>query len=69
MLPSTVSVTASVQLKANDEIFQKTIDVIRHKNGLVILPKATMQVQEAPAAQKGHLPCCFSGRRSREFHP
>lgn len=26
-------------LKANDEIFQKTIDVIRHKNGLVILPE------------------------------
>lgn len=26
-------------LKANDEIFQKTIDVIRNKNGLVILPE------------------------------
>lgn len=26
-------------LKENDEIFHKTIDVIRHKNGLVILPE------------------------------
>lgn len=26
-------------LKSNDEIFHKTIDVIRHKNGLVILPE------------------------------
>ena len=26
-------------LKANDEIFRKTIDVIRNKNGLVILPE------------------------------
>jgi 1-acyl-sn-glycerol-3-phosphate acyltransferase len=26
-------------LKANDEIFHKTIDVLRHKNGLVILPE------------------------------
>ena len=26
-------------LKGNDEIFDKTVDVIRHKNGLVILPE------------------------------
>jgi 1-acyl-sn-glycerol-3-phosphate acyltransferase len=26
-------------LKENDEIFEKTIDVLRHKNGLVILPE------------------------------
>jgi len=26
-------------LKANDEIFRKTIDVIKHKNGLIILPE------------------------------
>ena len=55
-------------LKSNDEIFHKTIDVIRHKNGLVILPEGDHAgFRRLRQLKKGICRVAFQAEESQNF--
>jgi 1-acyl-sn-glycerol-3-phosphate acyltransferase len=55
-------------LKGNDEIFDKTIDVLRNKNGLVILPEGTHDgFRRLRQLKKGICRIAFQAEESSEF--
>jgi 1-acyl-sn-glycerol-3-phosphate acyltransferase len=56
-------------LKGNDEIFDKTIDVIKHKNGLVVLPEGDHQgFRRLRQLKKGICRIAFQADEASDFN-
>jgi 1-acyl-sn-glycerol-3-phosphate acyltransferase len=56
-------------LKGNDEIFDKTVDVLRHKNGLVVLPEGTHEgIRRLRQLKKGICRIAFQADEASGFN-